>query len=156
VFKLLPLTGTMTYCMVPLVGPEIVMGQANINRTLPLHVFWSGAPFWEMFATLLIQMLLCAEPVLFALFLRAMALQLRHEPLRELADGVILLALGTAFGLLGYYLLTLTGTSETLAWTLRVVYTIWVGFFLGQLIWYAVVLHRSRGFIAAKLAEEEE
>jgi hypothetical protein len=156
VFKLLSLTGAMDYIMIPLVTPEIAMTVANIERTLPLHVYWSGAPFWEMFAALLIQILYFAEPVIFCLFLRAAALAMRDEPLQVRANALIVLVLGTAFGLLAYYLLSVTGTSEVLAWVLRVVYTLWCGFFLGQLIWYAVVMQGSRALIAAKLSEEEE
>jgi len=155
VFKLLPLAGAMDYTMIPLVAPEITMTVANIERLLPLHVSWSDSPFWEMFVALLIQMLYFAEPVLFCLFLRAAALSIKDEKLQALANGLIVLALGTAFAILAYYLLSVTGTSEVMGWVMRSVYALWVGFFLGQLIWYAVILHRGRQTIAAKLAEEE-
>jgi hypothetical protein len=155
VFKLLPLTGVIPYTMVPLVAPEIAMLVANTERLEPLHVFWSHAPFWEMFAALIIQMLFYAEPVLFALFLRAVALSVKDHWLQTTADAFILLVLGTAFGLLAYYLLSVTGTSEVLGWVLRVIYSLWTAFLVGQVLWYAVILHRSRNMIEAKLAEEE-
>jgi len=155
VFKLLPLTGAMDYTMVPLVAPEIAMTYANVERLLPLHVSWSDAPFWEIFVALLVQMLFFAEPVVFCLFLRAMALSIRDEKLQAMANAMIVLALGTAFALLAYYLLSITGTTEVVGWVLRAVYTLWASFFLGQLIWYALLLRRSREIISAKLAEEE-
>ena len=154
VFKLLPLTGPM-YIMIPLVTPELTMTTANVGRLLPLHVYWSDAPFWEIFAALLIQMLFYAPPVLFSLFLRGAGLSLRDEKLPGLANGIIVLALGTAFALVAYYLLSLTGTSEVMGWVMRAVYGLWVAFLLGELLWYAHVLHQSREIIAAKLAEEE-
>lgn len=155
VFKLLPLTGAMDYTMIPLVAPEITMTIANVERLLPLSIYWSDAPFWEFFVALLIQMLFFAEPVMFCLFLRAAALNIRDEKLQALANSLIVLALGTAFAILAYYLLSITGTSEVAGWVLRAVYALWACFFLGELIWYARILQRGREIIAAKLAEEE-
>jgi hypothetical protein len=155
VFKLLPLFGAWGYTMIPLLAPEVAMTMANVNRQLPIAVYWSDAPFWEFLAALVVQMLYCAEPVLFCLFLRAVALQIRDERLQALANALILMALGTAFALLAYYLLSVTGTSDVLGWVLRVVYGLWAAFFLAQLIWYDKGLQTGRQCIAAKLAEEE-
>jgi hypothetical protein len=155
VFKLLPLAGAMEYTMVPLVAPEITMTVANIERIQPLHVFWSDAALWEIIAALVIQTLFFLEPVFFCLYLRAVANQIREDRLEGRANGVILMALGTLFGLVAFYLMSVTGTSEVLVWVLRALYGLWVGFFLGQLGWYVVVLQWTRTLIANKLAEEE-
>jgi hypothetical protein len=155
VFKLLPVTGSMDYIMIPLVTPEIAMTVANVERLLPLPVYWSEAPFWEFFAALLIQVLYYAEPVIFCLFLRSAALSIRDETMQARANALILMALGTAFALVAYYLLSATGTSEVVGWVLRAVYLLWTAFLLGQLLWYTRVLYQSRETIAAKLAEEE-
>jgi hypothetical protein len=155
VFKLLPLSGAMNYTMVPLVAPEITMTAANIERLQPLHVFWSDAPIWEMIAALVIQILFYAEPIVFCLFLRAASLALREHRLETRANGLILLGLGTAFGLVSFYLMSVTGSSEVLGWVLRAMYGLWAAFLMGQLAWYVVVLQWTRTLIANKLAEEE-
>jgi hypothetical protein len=155
VFKLLPLAGSMDYIMIPLVTPEISMMIANVGRLLPLQVYWSDAPFWEIIAALVIQLFYYAEPVIFCLFLRGAALSIRDDKLQARANAMILLALGTAFALVAYYLLAATGTSDVVGWVLRAVYMLWLAFLLGQLLWYTRVLWQARELIAAKLADEE-
>jgi hypothetical protein len=155
VFKLLPVAGAMEYTLVPLVAPEITMTRANIERLQPLHVFWSDIPLLEMIAALVIQVLYFLEPVLFCLYLRAVAYSIREDRLEGRANGLILMALGTLFGLVSFYLMSVTGTSEVLVLVLCGLYVLWVGFLLGQLGWYVVVLHWTRTVIANKLAEEE-
>ena len=155
VFKLLPVTGSMDYIMIPLVTPEITMTIANVGRLVPLHVYWSDAPFWEILVALVIQIFYYAEPVIFCIFLRSAALSIRDETLQAKANAMILLALGTAFALVAYYLLAATGTSEVAGWVMRAIYSLWLAFLLGQLLWYTRVLFQGREIIAAKLAEEE-
>jgi hypothetical protein len=92
-------------------------------------------------------MIILAQPVLAALFLRAVGMSLKIVSLQELADAVIRLCLGTAFVWLAYLLLMNAGTSEVLLMTVRAVYLLGTCFFLGELIWLTVVLLRSRGSI---------
>lgn len=155
VFKLLPLTGSMDYIMIPLVTPEITMTMANVGRQLPLHVYWSDAPFWEILVALVIQMFYYAEPIIFCLFLRGAALSIRDETLQGKSNAMIVMALGTAFALVAYYLLAATGTSDVAGWVMRAIYGLWFAFLLGQLLWYTRILFQARAIIAAKLTEEE-
>src|SRR5262249_17493493 len=48
VFRLLPIMGAMSWALVPLIGPELPITNANLDRTEPLHLFWCSYPFWEL------------------------------------------------------------------------------------------------------------
>jgi hypothetical protein len=146
-FKFLPLTMLIRYIMIPFLAPEVAMLTANGDRIDPIHITWSGAPFVEVFFALLFHMVLLAEPVLIAVYLRSAAQALKIESLQETTDGVIRLGLGTAFINLCYFLLMNAGCSPPLLLVLRAIYLLGTGFFLGLLLWLAFVLLRSRDSI---------
>jgi hypothetical protein len=154
VFRLLPLVGAMGYAMPPLVGAEVPMLDANMQRTDPLHVFWSGAPVVEVLMAILIQLLGYADLILFPVFLRGVTISLKGERLDETCMSLVMLALGQVFIQIAFPLLAVTGTSEVLLWVLRVVYVLGMCFFLGQLIWYLFILLQGRKLIASRLAGE--
>lgn len=148
VFKLLPVTGAMNYTLVPYLVPEVAMMDANTDRLVPVHLFWCAAPFWEMFLTFLVMFSFFAEPIMVLVFLRACGLSLRDEEyLQPTAISLLRLAFGQAFIMMAYYMFSMCGTSDVLLWVLRVTYGIWLGFFTGFLIWYCLVLLRSRAVI---------
>jgi hypothetical protein len=144
VFKLLPLTSLIRYVMIPFLAPEVAMLTANGDRIDPIHITWSDAAMVECFFALLFQMVLLAEPVLVAVYLRSAAQALKIQSLQETTEGLIRLGLGTAFIQLSYLLLMNAGTSPPLLLVLRAIYLLGTGFFLGLLIWLPVVLLRSR------------
>jgi hypothetical protein len=158
VFKLLPLTGVMNFTLLMLVTPEMPLVDANIERTSPLHEFWSDAPFWECLLALLLQMLSLTEPVLYGAFLRAIALQMKSEELEGTSRGMIKLGLSQVFIQLVYLMLANTGTTDVLIGVLRALYTMAHCFMLGQLIWFIVVSYRVPALLDKELdaGEEEE
>jgi DNA-directed RNA polymerase subunit RPC12/RpoP len=144
VFQLLPLTGLIRYTLIPYLAPEVAMMQANVERVDPIHVAWSSVPLLDGFLAFLFQMLLLVQPVLIACFLRSIAKALKIESLQEKAEGLIRLALGTAFVWLAYLLLMNSGSSDVLLLVLRAIYLLGTGFFVGELITLTFVLLRSR------------
>ena len=114
VFRLLPLLGMNFLIIVPFFAPELPMGDANAERGVPLHIFWSSWPALEMTATIVFVCCLAAEPVLAAIYLHSVGLSLKEEPIREPAVGLINLGLGAGFVLICYYLLSMTGNSDVL------------------------------------------
>ena len=157
ILKLLPAAGAMAYTMVPLLVPEIVMSEADIERSVPLHAFWCGSPFWEVFGAIVIQSAYFFEPILFCIFLRAVAISLKDDEwLEPQALGLIRLGFGQLFILLSFYLLSITGTSEVLHLVLLLAYVLWRGFLLGFIVNFASTVWKTRARIAYLLGTEEE
>jgi hypothetical protein len=161
VFRILPALGVMPFVLMPLLGPEVAMTDANIDRMVPLQLGWTTVPYVHVLLTVFIVIATYAELVLFPLFLRAVAqslrsLMLEHRSvaLEENALSLTKLALSQVFMQVSYQLLAMTGTSDVLGWVLRVVYCIGLAFFVGQLAWYAVLLLRIRAFIEDALEED--
>ena len=48
----LPLVGAYTYVLMPLWGAEMSMALFNMERSVPLHIFWAFSPFSEELLTL--------------------------------------------------------------------------------------------------------
>lgn len=151
IFRLLPLTGVMDFTLLMYVTPELAMTDSNIERVTPLHEHWSHAPFWECFFALLLQLLSITEPVLFAAFLRAVALSMKSDKLEGTTRSMLQVATAQGFFQLAYFLLANTGTSDVLIIVLRTVYTLAQCFFLGQLIWFIVVIYRIPPLIDKEL-----
>lgn len=155
-FKLLPFAGAMNYAMVPLVGPELAMLDANVERLVPLHAAWAYAPFWETFLTFLLLLVFFAEPVLFCLFLRAAGQSWKDEGVEQQSLRLLQVVFGQLFILVAYYVLSLSGTSEVVVTVLRIVYFLWVCFLLGFIIFYAKALLQTRGVLDKYLVASEE
>jgi DNA-directed RNA polymerase subunit RPC12/RpoP len=156
-FKLLPAAGVMSYVMVPFFAPEIVFSEINIERVQPLHVFWSSAPAWEVFAAILFQVSFFAEPVLLSVFMRAVGLALRDDEVLEPRSlGVIRLGLGQFFILFSFYMISINGTSTVVRTVLIVIYLLWRGFLLGYLIRFLIYLINARKRIEYLLEPAED
>ncbi|MBM4068244.1 MAG: hypothetical protein FJ271_04785 [Planctomycetes bacterium] len=155
--KLLPAAGAMGYVMVPLVAPEICFSVASLERTLPLHVFWSAAPFWEFFGAIIFQAVFYGEPILFCVFLRSTALALKDDQwLEPRAQSLLRMGFGQFFMLLSFYMLSITGTTDVVGWTLLIVYLVWRSFLIGYIINYALVLYGSLARIKYLIDEDED
>ena len=128
IFKILPLTGAMRYTMVPFVLPEIPLSPSNVERMIPLHVLWCGAPLWEVLASILFTAMYWAEPILFCVFMRSVALSIQDEWLQERTLSLMQLAFGQVFMVIAYNLLSITGTSPVLVGLLWVVNLLWRAF----------------------------
>jgi hypothetical protein len=157
VLRLLPALGAIGYVMMPLLGPETAMNEANVDRVLPIHAFWCGSPFWENLAAILVWALYFAEPIFFCVFMRATALALKDDEwLDPMAFMLLRLGLGQFFIFLCYFLLSLTGTSAVLRGVLFVSYFLWRGFLLGFLIWYAIIAFKAKARVEYLLTADEE
>lgn len=134
--QLLPLCRAYRYVNVPLVAPEIALGEGNIERIFPLHIYWTGAPFWEMFLTFFLQFLFYLPAGLIAVWMWSAAKHLKDDIQEEKSSALSQGAFGTYFILFTYMCLTVVGTSEVMVLILRIVYLLWSGFFLGYAIWF--------------------
>ena len=151
IFRLVPVCGGMDYVLIQLVAPELCMQSSNIARVDPVQVTWSTEPFTECFIALILHVLRLAEPIVFCVFLRGIALQLKEDWLIAKTHGLIRLGLGLMFAYICYLLLTNTGTSQVLINLLRLVYFAFLGFFIWYLNWYLRVLFSTNPRIIKKL-----
>jgi hypothetical protein len=162
--RLLPAAGAIPYVMVPLVAPEIAMNEANIERSLPLHLFWCNLPYLEAFFALVIHLAALAEPILCCVFIRSIGLAVKDdEVLEPRAHAILLIGFGQAFIFLAYFMMSITGTSEVLRLVLIVAYILWRCFFLLFLIHFALLCWTGRERLAyliegaeAEAGDEEE
>jgi hypothetical protein len=147
IFKLLPILGISGYLPVPFAMPEVSLVDANINRSLPLWVFWSPSPFWEMFLTMIFLFLFYAAPVLIGVFLWSIGMSLKEDPISRLGQGIVNLSLGIGFTLLAFQLLSMAGTSGVAIGLLRVVYGGWLGFTILLLFRLPMALQTTRAML---------
>jgi hypothetical protein len=89
-------------------------------------------------------------------FLRACGKALKSEDLEARAMTVMNLGFSQLYIQIAWIMLALCGTSEVLLTVLRVVYTIGMGFFIGQLIYTIFVLFTVRGVVFTQLGDEAE
>jgi hypothetical protein len=154
-FRLLPAFGAFDWTLIPVAVPELALVDANLERDVPLSVLLASLPMLDYLLSFLVLGTYFIEPVLIGLFLRSIAQSMRYEPLRETGEGMIRLGLGTAFIALAYTVLMVTGSSDVLLWLLRLVYLLWLGFFLGQLGWFAVMVLRTPPLILKEIDVSE-
>jgi hypothetical protein len=155
VLKLLPTVGAMTFAQLPLIVPELPLSWSNVDRTLPLHAFWSWSPFWSYFVSLLLTYAFHAEAILFVIYLWTVSQAITDEVLPEKTLGLMQLGFGQAFMLLAFHMMTIAGTSEVLIIVLWIVNGLWRGFLLGFIIYFAVILQQARTRVVAILEEGE-
>jgi hypothetical protein len=152
IFKLLPLFGAMKLVLVPLFGGELAMSQGNLDRVSgPIHLLWTGHPYIDVLLTIILLTLSYGELIIFPLFLRAIALQLKNEDLERSALALVRLGLAQIFAQLTYQIMAMTGTSDVLSVVLKVFYCLALAFFVWQLTWYILILIRSRAVIQEAL-----
>jgi hypothetical protein len=161
VFKLLPAVGAMNYVMVPYALPEVSLVDANINRDPAIWVFRSDSPFWEMIASVLFLCVFYAQPVLIGVFIWSVGLSLREDPVTNQGKSATILALGIAFALLAFHLLTMTGTSSVALIVLRVIYALWLAFTILLLVRLPMAMQSARAILlkyleGAEFKDEED
>jgi hypothetical protein len=162
-FRLLPALGAIPFTLLPLLGPEMAMTQANTDRSMPLQLAWTSLPYLQVLLTVFIVIAFYSELFLFPLFLRAvaqslrsLALEHRSVALEESALGLTKLALSQVFIQVAYQLAAMTGTSDVLGYVLRAVYSGALAFFAFQLVWYIMLLLQMRSFIQVALDKDAE
>jgi uncharacterized membrane protein len=126
----LPLVGLYSYLPMPLWGTELAMCYHNVDRTTPLHIFWSYAPFWDTLITLITLACRAAEPTMIVYFIWTVAARLKDD--RVELEGTAQMTVGTGcaitFLLLTVELFSLAGNSMTLIWLVRILYFLWYCF----------------------------
>ncbi|MFO0969199.1 MAG: hypothetical protein U0793_26895 [Gemmataceae bacterium] len=158
--KLLPMAVNFGPALIPLVAPEVALTAANVERALPLHVFWMHSPFWETFICLLAQLTFWVELILIGVFIWNCGKILQEEYIEQTGRTLSELAGGVYFIEFAYLMMSIAGASDVLVATLRVMYMVWIGFFVGYLIYFAVNLNNCRLMIEKlvndTLAEEKK
>lgn len=155
VFRLLPAFGVMDYALVPVLAPEVALIDGNLEREVPLPVLLSPLPMLDYLLSLVVLGTFFLEPVVIGIFVRSIALSMRDEKLQERGDGMIRLGLGSAFVWLSYMMIMVTGSSDVLLWLLRLVYLLGLGFFLGQLAWFAYAVQQTPPMIQKEMDMDE-
>lgn len=159
-FRLLPILGVMPYVLVPYFAPELPVLQANVERSLPLHVFWSSVPFWEFLLTFFVLGIQYMEYNMGVVFLQSIGYAIKEDRIKTPTVGLVQLGFGTLFALLCYYLLSIGGTTDVLVSVLRLNYLIWSGFIILFIVRYTLLLLFTRDFIdklvKGEIAEEDE
>lgn len=151
-FKILPDLGAMSYALLPFFSPEMPTVTANMERTLPVHLFWMGAPFWETFLTLFLLACRFLEPAMVCATLCAIGKNLREVKIEENGEGTLQMCLGTFFCLFTYHLMSITGASEVAVTVLRVIYMLYAGFLLYFQVRYALSLYGAAAIIGKRVA----
>jgi len=156
--RLLPAATNFGPALIPLVVPEVPMNTSNIERVLPLQLFWMHSPFWESFLTLLVQVAFWTEPVLIGVLIWTCGKILKEHTMEEQGHGLAEMAAGVYFIGFAYTMISFAGTSVVLIVMLQVIYLVWIGFILGYLIRFALVLNNTRilldKLIESTVAEE--
>jgi len=155
--KVLPVVGVMPYTITALLAPEAALNEANIDRALPIHVFWCAWPFWETLAAILLQVLSLSVPIGFCVFLRAASMALKDDEwLEPRAFMLLRLGFGQFFIFLVFYMLSISGTSLVLRTALLAIYVVWRGFLLGFIISLAKVALQGNARVQYLLTPDED
>jgi hypothetical protein len=155
-FKLLPVLGVFSYVMIPFVTPEIVLTEYNIERSLPIHVLWSGAPFWENLLNLIFKFLFYLQPTFGCIFIWSIGLATKDEQIEQRGKGLTQMSLGTFFILFCFHMLSLCGSSAVLVNVLRVFYTVWFCFLFLFMLQYASLILKCRAVLYDKINPKYE
>jgi hypothetical protein len=156
VFKFLAVVGAVSYVMIPFVVPEVCLTEYNMERMVPIHILWSGAPFWENFATIIFRSMQYWEPALFCIFTWSAGIAMKDKAIADSGHGRTQMCLGTLFILLCFHLLSLAGASPVLVIVLRVIYILWFFFALMFMVQYFVLLMKARAVLYDKINPKNE
>jgi hypothetical protein len=156
VFRFLPVVGAMKFVLLPLFGGELAMSEANFGRQSsgPIHLLWCGIPYLQVLLTMFVLVLNFGELIIFPLFLRAVAKQLKAEQLERSSLSLVQLGLAQVFAQVAYQVMAMTGSSWVLGIVLKVFYILGLCFFVWQLTWYILILIYSRTVIQEALDSE--
>lgn len=155
-FKLLPVLGIIGYIMIPYMVPEIAMTEYNMERSVPIHVIYSGAPFWENFLTILFRFVFYLQPAFGCIFIWSTGIAIKDKNVAEGGHGRTQMCLGTCFVLVCYHVLSLCGASPVLVLVLRVFYMVWFGFLLIFLLQYVMLILKTRAVLYDKIHPRNE
>lgn len=156
IFKFLPAVGAISYVMIPFVVPEVALTEYNMERTVPIHLLWSGAPFWENLFCLLFRITLYLEPAFFCIFIWSAGQAIKEKVVEEGGSGRTQFLLGTLFVLLVYHILSLCGSSPALVIVLRVIYGVWFFFTVIFILQYTMLLMKARAVLYDKIHPKNE
>ena len=160
-FKFLPVLGAHGYVLIPYVFPEISITEYNMERMVPIHILWSGAPFWESVLNLILKFMIYLEPAFVSMFIWSAGIAIKDENIEQGGKGRVQMALGTFFIMLVFHLISLTGASPMMVMVMRVVYGLWFFFVVIFLLQFAMLLMKFRAVLYDKIhprfeLEEEE
>jgi hypothetical protein len=156
IFKFLAVVGAHGYIMIPFLVPEVVLTEYNMERMVPIHILWSGAPFWENLGCLIFRSASYLEPALFCIFIWSAGVIIKDKTVEEGGKGRAQMALGTLFILICYHLLSLCGASPALVIVLRVLYCVWYFFTIIFMLQYAMLLLKARAVLYDKINPKNE
>jgi hypothetical protein len=128
----LPLIGAYTYCPVPWMGSEMAMAEFNMERSVPLHVFFAFAPFWETLLAFALWTIFYLEPIMIAYFTWTVATTIKEDALEKASLGAVKFGFAVLYLLFVYELIALAGTSPVLVSVLRLLYLLW---YVGLIAW---------------------
>jgi hypothetical protein len=154
-FKILPMATGFGPALLPLIVPELSMVQANAERSLPLQAFWMTSPFWETVLSILVQITFWVQPVLIACFLWTCGKILKEERIDEKAQSLGEMAAGVYFIWFAHLMIGIAGTTDVLLTVLKVIYILGMGFFIGFLAYFAVMLNQTRVILDKLIADTE-
>lgn len=124
-FVFLPMVGLYNFIMMSFAGAELAMAETNMERSLPIHIFWSYSPFWETFLSQILIAAFYFEPLLIGYFLWCVAFTIKDEVVEKAALGTVKMGMAVLFLMLTYQLFAIAGTSSVLVNLLRLVYLLW-------------------------------
>jgi len=152
----LPVLGAYNYILIPLLTPEVVLTEYNMERSIPLNVMWMASPFWECLLNLFLQFLYYLEPIVGASFLWSIGMSIREKRIEDNASSLVQVGLGTFFILLSFHMLSITGTTPVAVYVMRVLYILWYAFLLLFLLSYAALLLKAREVLYLKINPPNE
>ena len=147
--------GAHGYVMIPFIVPEIVLTEYNMERMVPIHILWSGAPFWENLGCLIFRCALYLEPAFFSIFIWSAGVAVKDKTVEEGGKGRTQMCLGTLFILICYHMMSLCGASPALVIVLRIVYAVWFFFTAIFILQYASA-HEGPGGLYDKINPKNE
>ncbi len=157
IFKLLPVLGAHGYIMIPFLAPEIVMTEYNMERNVPIHILWSGAPFWENLGCLIFRCTLYLEPAFFCIFIWSAGVAIKDRTVEQEGRGRTQFVLaGCLFVMICFQMMSVCGATQALVIVLRVVYGVWWCFTVIFILQYAMLLMKARAVLYDKINPKNE
>lgn len=156
IFKLLAVTSVHGYILVPFVVPEIVLTEYNMERMVPIHVLWSGAPFWENVLNMVFKFAFYLEPTIFSIFIWYAGVAIKDDTVANGGWGRVQMSLGTFFALVCFHVLSLAGASPVVVLVLRILYGIWFFFLVIFMLQFAMLILKFRAVLYDKIHPKNE
>jgi hypothetical protein len=155
VFWLLPLFG-IGYLNLPLLVPELSLLSAGTDRAQPIMMTWMDYPFWESLLAYILILIQLAEPMMLGVFVRSLGLSMKDDAVSSAGLRLVMLTLGQAFMQMVIYMTFMAGTSNVLQWFLFVMYWLSWSFWIGTVVYIALVMFWVPKRIQKELGETDE